>query len=100
MSLDQWRERSPSIPICIPGRGQEVVIGTFYNDYTIRIKSISDAIVRGNVLNTPPKNKHFKKGDDVIFHMDQILRYTLPSEPICFFKPPPVVLSQKRSPGV
>lgn len=72
-ALDLWRERSRSVPIHIPRKGENVVIGTFTHEYMIKVCSISKAIVRGSVLNTPPKYKHFEKGDEVIFHIDNIL---------------------------
>lgn len=72
-NLDEWRKRSNTIPIKIPLKKENVKIGTFKNDYIIEVEGISRELLHGKVINTPPKDKHFKKGDGVIFHMDHIL---------------------------
>lgn len=73
-TLDEWRKRSNPLPINIPSKKENVLIGTHKNNYIIEIESISRELLQGKVLNTPPKDKHFKKGDRVIFHMDHILQ--------------------------
>lgn len=77
MSLDEWKIRSPSIPICIPRQKEKVTIGTRCNMYMVIVNSVSNDIIRGQLVNTPPETKHFKKWDDVVFHMDNILEITL-----------------------
>ena len=46
MSLDEWKIRSPSCPIRIPRKNDQVTIGTFNNMYMIVIKSISNDLLR------------------------------------------------------
>ena len=77
MSLDLWRERSKSIPISIPQVGEDIVIGTLQNEYIINVASVSNAIVCGKLVNTPPKEKHYRKGDSIICHVDNILKNDL-----------------------
>lgn len=77
MSLDLWRERSKSIPIHIPKIGDDIIIGTYKNEYTIKVANVSKAIVCGNLVNTPPKEKHYRKGDSIICHIDNILKIDL-----------------------
>jgi len=73
MSLDEWKIRSRALPIRIPKIEEKVVIGTYNNKYWVLVKSLSKDLVRGKVISTPPEDKHFQKGDDVVFHMDNIL---------------------------
>lgn len=73
-TIDEWRQRPQnSDPIKIPIRKENVLIGTYKNNYIVEVESISRELLHGKILNTPPKDKHFKKGDCVIFHMDHIL---------------------------
>ena len=73
MSLDEWRIRSPTIPIRTPKKKEHVVIGTPLTEYKILVESVSQDLVIGILINTPPKAKHFRKGDNIMFHVDNIL---------------------------
>lgn len=72
MFLDNWIAASK--PISIPVRKQTIiVVGTPNNKYKVLVESLSDEIIRGAVLNTPPFGKHYEKGDRIIVHRDNIL---------------------------
>lgn len=73
VALDEWIDNGKTKPIHIPKKDSKIVIGTYKNTYMVRVKSVSKDLVRGNIINTPPSYKHFRKGDDVIFHIDNIL---------------------------
>lgn len=73
MYLDRWVTASKPINVPIPAK-TKVLIGTPDNDYKVLVKSLSADIVSAEVLDTPPKSKHFRKGDCVLFHKDNILK--------------------------
>lgn len=73
MYLDSWRVASTPIDIPIL-RQSRVVIGTPTGSYNALVESISVDLFKCKLLSTPPAYKHFKKGDDVVIHRDNILQ--------------------------
>ena len=75
--LDNWQEsQPPSQPIKIPiPRHSKVIIGTPLHQYTVIIKSGSTELIRAIIISTPPSDKHFSKGDMVMFHIDNVLKF-------------------------
>ena len=69
--IDEWKQSTS--PIRIPKKEENVIIGTYKNTYSILVSNVSKDIVQGKVISSPPKDKHFKKGDKVIFHLQNIL---------------------------
>ena len=79
--MDAWktaltRPASPSIDVVSAPKliGQNVIIGTFENEYDVTIEMISGKLCIGKINNTPPKTKNFKKHCKVLFHEENVLR--------------------------
>ena len=78
--LDQWKTNiyNRSNPIDIPSnkRVEKIQLQSNSGDIIVIpnsfIKENKELIV-GIVDNTPPKTKHYKKGDKVMFHKDNVI---------------------------
>lgn len=74
--------REPSRPIDIPSKRKRyaqiaVHSRTRSNDILlwIDIEHISGDLVHGRIINTPPREKYYKKDETIIIHRDNILNY-------------------------
>ena len=72
--IDAWK----SAPIPITGKPKKnwrVNVGTRSGgEYRVVLESVSHEICRGCLIDTPPEHKRdWKKGDQVLFHVDHIL---------------------------
>lgn len=74
MYLDHWRISSKPIDIPIVKKSK-VLIGTPTSTYNATIiESSSSDLFKARLISTPPLAKHFKKGDLLMIHKDNILQ--------------------------
>ena len=73
MFLDKWQTASKPINIPVVKKTR-VVVSTPNHNYVVIVDSVSEDLVNGTVLTTPSPDKHFCKGDKIMFHRDNIIK--------------------------
>jgi hypothetical protein len=65
--------KSNSIPIDIPKKNKYAKVATNSHELLLLIHSVSNDLIKGEIINSPPSNKPYNKNDLLMIHKNNIL---------------------------